>query len=45
MGIMNRDRNMINLYYEVVCFYTVNCRLNVLIDGSWSISDSEVKVL
>ena len=29
---------------EVVYFYNFNCRLNILVDGSWSIRDLEAKV-
>ena len=29
----------------MVCFYNINFRLTVLVDGSWSIRDLEAKVL
>ena len=45
MHIMNRESNIFNLDCEVVWFYNINCRLNVLIDGSWSIGDLVSKVL
>ena len=45
MDIVNMDRNMFNSACELVCLYNINGRLNVLVDGSWSIRDLESKVL
>ena len=44
MRIMDRDGNIINLNCELFCFYNINCRLNVLVYGSWTIGDLESKV-
>ena len=41
---MNRDSNILKAAFEVIFFYNINCRLNVLVDGSWSIGDFEFKV-
>ena len=43
MEVMNIDSNIINPAYEVDLFYNVNCRLTLLIYGSWSIGDLEAK--
>ena len=45
MDIIDRDINMINPACEMVFFHNVNCILNVLVDGIWSIRDLESKVL
>ena len=45
MEIMNRDINMLEIFCEVVGFYNVNSRLNVLVDGSRIIRDLKAKVL
>ena len=45
MYIMHRRRNILNRDCDMFFCYNVNCRLTVLIDGSWSIGDLENKVL
>ena len=44
MDITNRDRNLFNSNYDMVCLYNNNSRLAVLIYWSWSIGDLEAKV-
>ena len=44
MDIINRYSNVFNSIFEVMCLYNINCRLTVLIDGSWIIVDFESKV-
>ena len=42
---MNRDRNMLDPAFELFCFYNIDCKLTVIIYGSWSTRDLESKVL
>ena len=44
MDIMNRVSNMFNYDCEAVFLYNINYRLNLLIEGIWSIRDLESKV-
>ena len=45
MDIMNRDRNVFNYAFDMVCLYNINIRLDVFICASWSIGDLVSKVL